>query len=301
MFTESHRHLAGAISPQTVWDMIRDTHRLDIANSFNDVCEQMLMKQTSNFNCFCTKFDILNKLEWHDRFLIKVARQVLLDIKKENIQHATLTVSLNKFIRSNLLVAEHVFNILDSAALEIFNPGDINYLLSINYSWPIELQSQMLDMLESIHNSVVGVDFVGDELAAQWNIYADRIKRYKTNKTIRAHVGERPGTTNNIDKAFDIGITRIAHGIYANDEQQKEATKRGIIFDMSLYSNIYTNAIPITLHPLCRMLDNGCQITLGTDDPIQFRCTIRDEYMLAEELGADATLLSHMSYNNRVK
>jgi adenosine deaminase len=303
MYTESHRHLAGSISPESIWNVIRYSCNLSAAKSLDDVRRQVrLMHDNCNFDYFCTRFDILNKIEWHSQDVYYVAKQVFSDMKDEHIEHATLTVSLNKFVKSDDLVIAgyRVFGILDLASESNM---DVNYLLSVSYDWPLELQLQTIGLIKPLEKFVAGIDFVGRESAANWAAYEEPLKLWKQEgKTIRAHVGERPGTSDNIDLAMKyMGITRIAHGIYATKEQQEEAIRRGIVFDMSIHSNIYTHAIELTKHPIKQMQEAGCKITLGTDDPVQFNCTLRDEYIVAEALGVDIKALRQMSFEHRIK
>jgi adenosine deaminase len=303
MYAESHRHLSGSITPETIWEIIKDSCDLSVAKSLNDVKQQVcLVRDDADFDYFCTRLDILNKLKWSDWALCKIARQVLSDIKAEGIDHCTLTVSLNKFIRSDGLAAAgyRVFGILGTIADEI--GVDVNYLLSISYSWPLELQFQMLNLIGPLGSFVAGVDFVGDESVAKWHEYTEPLASWKQQeKTIRVHVGERFGTSNNIDLALKhIDITRIAHGIYSTKEQQLEAIRRGIVFDMSLHSNIYTHAIELSRHPIKQMQEVGCAITLGADDPVQFNCTLYDEYALAAAMGVDKVLLQRTAFESRI-
>jgi adenosine deaminase len=303
MYAESHRHLSGSIKPETIWEIIVDSCDLSIAKSLYDVRQQVcLMRDDTDFSYFCTRLDILNRLEWSDWALCKIARQALSDIKAENIKHCTLTVSLNKFIKSDDLVITgyRVFGILDTIAEEI--GVDVNYLLSISYGWPIELQLQMLDLIKPLGDLVAGVDFVGDESLARWQEYGEPLELWRQeDKTVRVHIAERPETSDNLDLALMyMDITRIAHGIYTTEEQQLEAIRRGIVFDMSLHSNIYTHAIALNKHPIKKMQEIGCKITLGTDDPVQFNCSIQNEYMLAEAMGVDKESIRQTAFESRI-
>lgn len=306
MLVENHRHLAGSITPETIWEIISHTttplwgHRL----SLEYVRQQVyLMRDDADFDYFCSRFDILNKIEWNDWALYKTARQVLFDIKTGGIDWCTLTVSLNKFVKSDDLIdtGYRVFSILDVITKEL--GVNVNFLLSISYNWPIELQLEMLNLIDHLENFISGVDFVGDESLAKWSEYTEPLNKWKAkDKTIRVHVAERPGTSNNISLAMmHMDITRIAHGIYATKEQQVEATRRGIVFDMAIHSNIYTHAIELTKHPIKQMQEAGCLITIGTDDPVQFSCTLQNEYALAEAMGANKELLRQTAITSKIR
>ena len=304
MFVESHRHLSGSIKPETVWEIIKDADRLNIASSLDEVQQQMyLTREDVNFDYFCTRFDILDKITWTNRAVAMVAKQVCADIKAEQIKHATLTLSLNKFAMNGDLIAagERVFHILDEAAIEA--DLSLNYLLSVSYNWPQELQIRTIKLGRQLGRLVAGIDFVSDEHAAAWDIYPELLKPWHDqDKTVRAHVAERPGTGRNIQKAIhEMRVTRIAHGIYGTTEEWEDAVRSNIVFDVSLHSNIITNAINLVRHPIKQMLSAGCQIVLGTDDPVQFNCSLQGEYGLAEVMGADKETLHQMAHESRIR
>ena len=303
MYAESHRHLAGSVLPETIWEIIRNYNQLDVASSLDDVRQQVcIIQKDINFDYFCTRFDILNKIRWTDAAIDLIARQVCDSLKEEQIQHATLTVSLNKFVENDDFVdaGERVFEALNRAACKV--GLDVSYLLSVSYTWPISLQVRMLHLVEPLENLISGVDLVSNELSANWSIYPGLLKMWHDrDKIVRAHVGERIGTSKNVQIALDdLHVSRIAHGIFATPEQWKAATEANVVFDVSLHSNIYTNAIGLMEHPIRRMLDAGCQISLGTDDPVQFNCALQDEYHLAEVLGADREQLQQMAVDARI-
>lgn len=305
MSTESHRHFAGSIEPITIWEIIKRDNRYDIAKSIEDVWEQThIANDPCGFEHFCTRFNILDKLRWDAHALDMASKQIIEDIREDGIQYATMTVSLNKIATSlkwDLYTAGlHVFERLSSAA---DNAGmKLNFLLSINYSWPTSLQYEMLNLVDPLGCYISGVDLVGNESMANWDMYVKPLQMWKKRgKIVRAHVGEWPGTVRNIDAAMHrIRVDRIAHGIYATQAQLRTAKDMGIIFDISLHSNIYTGASSTLEHPLRKMQDSGVKITLGTDDPVQFECTLKDEYYMADVIGADVKALKTSAFNLRI-
>jgi adenosine deaminase len=306
MFVDNHRHFSGSIKSETIWEIIQKQDRLDIAKSLDDVRQQVEISDNDflfQFDYFSTRFNIFNKIVWDDWAIELAAKQLCSDLIAENIGHTTLTVSLNKFdINRNLAdTGERVFGILSKVAADYH--VSMNFLLSISYTWPKELQVRTLKSLNDLRYLVVGVDFVADETMAEWSLYPDLlIKWRRCDKVVRAHVGERPGTSSNIDIAVNLlKVSRIAHGIYATREQQIDASNHNIVFDMSISSNIYTKAIQnLSEHPLKQMQQNGCAITIGTDDPVQFNCTLKKEYELAKTIGADTDELYETAMDSRI-
>jgi adenosine deaminase len=59
------------------------------------------------------------------------------------------------------------------------------------------------------------------------------------------------------------------------------ANERKVCFDIALSSNLYTGIVKdIKQHPITDMLEAGCIITIGTDDPAVLETTIDKEYKI---------------------
>lgn len=79
---------------------------------------------------------------------------------------------------------------------------------------------------------------------------------------------------------------RIGHGVSAADDPalMRELADRRLPLEVCITSNLrlglYANA---EAHPLRRLVEAGCLVTLNTDDPALFRTTLTAEYCLAIE------------------
>jgi adenosine deaminase len=62
----------------------------------------------------------------------------------------------------------------------------------------------------------------------------------------------------------------------------QELRERDIPLEICVTSNLVTGVVKrIEDHPVRRLFDAGVPITLNTDDPAMFRCTLVGEYELA--------------------
>jgi adenosine deaminase len=98
-----------------------------------------------------------------------------------------------------------------------------------------------------------------------------------------AHAGESVGPES-IWAALELGAERIGHGIAAASDERLMAHLKGrdIPLEICISSNIVTGVVKrLEEHPVRRLYEAGVPITLNTDDPAMFRCTLEGEYRLA--------------------
>jgi adenosine deaminase/aminodeoxyfutalosine deaminase len=84
--------------------------------------------------------------------------------------------------------------------------------------------------------------------------------------------------------ALRLGAERIGHGIAAvrDRELMRHLRAHDIPLEICLTSNLVTGVVKrLEDHPVRRLFDAGVPITLSTDDPAMFGCTLLGEYRLA--------------------
>jgi adenosine deaminase len=105
-----------------------------------------------------------------------------------------------------------------------------------------------------------------------------------------AHAGEHAGAES-VRGALTLPLTRIAHGVRAIEDPAlvAEIAERGIVLEVCPTSNVATGVVAsYEDHPLGALREAGVRITLNSDDPPYFGCSIGGEYAVARErLGVD--------------
>ncbi|HEY3400526.1 MAG TPA: hypothetical protein VGK03_07825 [Geothrix sp.] len=110
---------------------------------------------------------------------------------------------------------------------------------------------------------------------------------------IAAHAGENGPGSNVREAVLDGGVSRIVHGIRADDATLALLAERAIPVDICPSSN-RALAADVTPHPLPRMLRAGVRCALGTDDPGVIPCDLATEAAGAQSMGLDDTALAAM-------
>jgi len=103
---------------------------------------------------------------------------------------------------------------------------------------------------------------------------------------LTAHAGESVGPES-IWAALELGAERIGHGIAAIRDQSllRHLCEHDIPLEVCPTSNLVTGVVRrLEDHPLRRLYDAGVPIVLNSDDPAMFRCSLVDEYRLAQRV-----------------
>lgn len=135
------------------------------------------------------------------------------------------------------------------------------------------------------HPYVVGFGMGGDEtvftcaeFAPAFGLAADG------GLACTVHAGEIGGPDSVRDAIENLPVTRIGHGVRAVEEPalMEELVERGIVLEVCPGSNLALGLYPNPgAHPLKALLNAGCRVTLGSDDPPYFRTSIGREYAAA--------------------
>ncbi len=115
------------------------------------------------------------------------------------------------------------------------------------------------------------------------------------------HAGET-STAENVWEMVRMGADRIGHGIRAAGDAglMAELRERGIALEVCPTSNVRTGAVAsLEEHPLRTLFDAGVAVTLNSDDPGIFGCTLRGEFDAARRMGFSEDELAVMAANAR--
>jgi adenosine deaminase len=139
---------------------------------------------------------------------------------------------------------------------------------------------------EDRHRYVVGFNLVGDEAAYPPGQFARAYEiAEKSGLGCTVHAGEHAGPAS-VRGALQLPITRISHGVRAIEDPGlvAEIAERDIVLEVCPSSNIALGLYPTYAdHPLGALRAAGVRVTLGSDDPAYFGCSIGSEYALAQE------------------
>lgn len=146
------------------------------------------------------------------------------------------------------------------------------------------------------HPYIVGFGMAGDELVHTPADFAPAFRvADNAGLACTVHAGEVAGAHSVHDAIAALPVSRIGHGVRSIEDPGlvAELARRGTVLEVCPGSNIALGLYPdLVSHPLRRLLDAGCRVTLNSDDPAFFATSIGNEYAMAgSQMGLSASEL----------
>lgn len=149
--------------------------------------------------------------------------------------------------------------------------------------------------------AVVGITIGGSEQHHPPADFADVFHRARDEGLrLTAHAGEAAGPDSVRSAIRDLGVERIGHGVRAVEDPAllTELVATQIPLEVCPTSNLRTRvAASMQAHPVRTLIDAGAFVTINTDDPTMFGCTLAGEYAAVASLGHDRETLRMLTEN----
>ncbi|MFD1883054.1 adenosine deaminase [Paracoccus pacificus] len=132
---------------------------------------------------------------------------------------------------------------------------------------------------------MAGMETFGKPADFRWSFDAAR----EAGLGLTCHAGEWGGPDSVRQAWRDLGVSRIGHGVRAIEDPAlvRDLAEAGVTLECCPGSNIALGIYPNwTSHPVARLADAGCRVTISTDDPPFFHTDLPREYdHLADAFG----------------
>jgi adenosine deaminase len=160
-------------------------------------------------------------------------------------------------------------------------------VICLRHRGPERALAMARTMLADPHPYVVGFGMAGDELQHTPADFAPAFRLIdEAGYPCTAHAGEVAGADSVRATLDALPVVRIGHGVRASEDPRllDDIARRGIVLEVCPGSNIALGVYPDhASHPLRRLIDAGCKVTLNSDDPPYFDTTIGKEYAVAAD------------------
>jgi adenosine deaminase len=265
---EYHLHLEGAVP----WQMVQQAEGELLG------LEPLWFDSNYRYSDFTVFQDALSSSIRHvlkgvDDFR-KVAAYNFQKLQEQNVYYVEISVSLGGLIRRGI-VCEDVLEAIRSAA-----PVGMTVAVFIGFGRKDSFSEETLaDVLRTPH--LAGIDIYGDERIGSLEPYIELYKEARwLGLRTKAHAGELLGASAIHETLDKLEPERIQHGITAASDKEllKRLADSNISLDLCPTSNLMLNVVSeMRDYPIRAFLDAGVHVTLNTDDPAMFNCTMSSE------------------------
>jgi adenosine deaminase/aminodeoxyfutalosine deaminase len=270
---ELHVHLEGSIEPETL-------HELDHSTA---VDEFRALYQYADFDGFLKAFGAIGKRLRTPEDYFLITRRLLERLAEQNVQYAEIIVAAGVVLWKEQELGP-VFDAI-AAAGAAQSRVKVRWILDAVRQFGVEPAMQVARFAaERQDRGVVAFGIGGSEERGPAEWFTDVFSYAKSaGLRLTAHAGESMGPES-VWAALRLGAERIGHGISSVRDPALlcHLKENDIPLEISITSNLVTGVVKrLEDHPVRRLFDAGVTVTLNTDDPAMFRCTLTDEYRLA--------------------
>jgi adenosine deaminase/aminodeoxyfutalosine deaminase len=269
---ELHLHLEGSVEPETM-------HELDPATSLDSL---RALYEYEDFDAFLRAFGAVGKRLRTPADYGLITRRLLERLAAQNVRYAEIIIAAGVVLWKGQDFAP-IFDAIVEAAKD--SPVETRWIFDAVRQFGVDAAQQVAEWAaERQDRGVVAFGIGGSEARGPAEWFGEVFRWAKSQGLhLTAHAGE--GTSaQSIRAALAIGAERIGHGISAAEDEElmRVLRERDVPLEICVTSNLVTGVVQrVEEHPLRRLFDAGVPLTLNTDDPAMFRCTLNGEYELA--------------------
>ncbi len=265
---ELHLHLDGSIREETANEILGKKCNLKA----KDKCEDL--------NEYLEKFEIPSIILQTKENLERVAYELALDLKKDNVIYAEIRFAPLKHLNGGLSLDEVITSVLNGLSkVDI----ETNLILCMMRNDSFNDNKKVIDLA---HKYGFAIDLAGAEAIYKTKDFKELFEYAKSlNVLFTIHAGEADGYES-IKAAIDFGASRLGHGIKIIDYPDliNEAKEKGITLEVCPTSNVQTNAVNILKdHPIKKLYDMNVNVCINTDNRTVSNITLEDEYNKLKE------------------
>ncbi len=275
---ELHVHLDGSVRPNTVSKILN----LDL----NYVKKNMVVESNNeDLSCYLTKFELPIKAMQTKDNLIRVAKELAIDLKNDDVIYAEVRFAPQKHTLNGLSLDDVVLSVLEG--LKSVSGIKTNLILCMMRGDDFAKNKEVIDVCKKyLGNGVVALDLAGDEKHFKTSDYKALFEMAKKmNVPFTIHAGEADNYKS-VKDAISFGAKRIGHGIsiIENDDLIKEVIKNKITLEVCPTSNVQTKVVRNYVdHPIKNLYEKGVLLTINTDNNTVSNITLSKEYELLDK------------------
>ena len=288
---ELHLHLEGALP----WELVQAHAQEPLPDSpvwWADDFRFDSFDQFTQSMSFCYRHILTSVESYH-----LVARQIFHNLAAQNVRYVEISFSPEHAASQQLSLSEVAAGIKEAAPETL----TVCVFCGLARTQPHRLSDALIKEILRTPN-LDGLDLHGHEALQTPAPFAPIFIQAKEKGLLtKAHAGELAGPQSIKEALHHLQVARIEHGATAIQDEDLLArlAGEGVTLDMCPSSNLKLRVIEdIAMHPIRQFHERGIRVTVNTDDPTIFGCTLTSELqLLAEKLCFSADHLAQLQVN----
>ena len=271
---ELHLHLDGSVKIETACELA--------GVSIDDAKKEMVAQdKCHDLTEYLTKFDLPISIMQTKDNLIRIAKDLVDYLEKENVIYAEVRFAPIFHTKEGLTVSEVIEAVMEG--LSSNKQVKTNLILCMMRGMDKDTNLKVIESaLEYLGKGVCAIDLAGDECKYPVSEYEELFEIAKLkNIPFTIHAGEA-GDALEVKKAIEMGATRIGHGVHAieNESVLNFIKENNVLLEVCPTSNIQTDvAEEYKDHPIYQLYKKGVKVSINTDNATVSNISISDEYM----------------------
>jgi adenosine deaminase len=292
---ELHLHLEGAIPARTLWQLVQ---------AYGDPGTPTFEAMTSRFE-YRDFAHFIETWQWMLPFIrtpddwTTVAEAVARSLAEQHIIYAEASISPTDFRQHKLPVAEIALAV--RRGLDLVEGTEVNLLVDLvrdtGPDWCGRTLEQVIEVADEA--GVVGITIGGSEHDHPPGPYAPVYRRAGEAGLGRTvHAGEAGGPANVWTALNELGVDRIGHGVRSVEDPTlvDHLVAEQVPLEVCPTSNTRTGVVSSWAeHPVVELIERGARVTINSDDPMYFECSVAGDLRRVAEL-TDLDVERHTHY-----
>lgn len=293
-----HTHIRGTMTPSLVRHLA-EKNNIHVPDGAIGALET---SRYSNFDTFLEFYDQIARVIQNPADLRQVTAEYLKRCGEAGTRYVELMISPDHSEQNGISLDDQFSALADgieeaNVATGLEASVIVTAVRHRGYEAAITLAERVSDLQ---HPIVRGFGLTGNEHAFDAKEFAGAFQVARSaGLGCTAHTGEWRDAQSVLHTINELGLTRVGHGLAVVDDEAvlSECAEREIVFEVCLSSNaILGRWKDVKTHPVLKMMEAGCKVTLASDDPAYFSTTTAHEYALAEsELGFSAEQINQIN------
>lgn len=279
---ELHQHLDGALRPDTAVELAA---MIGMPLTLHEARSRMVGPERCRSQAELLEyFELPLVLMQTAESLERSASELVEDMGRDGVRYAEIRWAPRLHLRRGLSVAAVISAVASGVARASSRPDSempvVGLIVTAMRSDPPAANVQLAQVAADFGWPVVGFDLAGPE--AEWPAppHAAAFQAAAAGGLrLTSHAGEVPGPQRIIE-VLDFGVSRIAHGVTAADDDAAISLLRSrhVTLDLCPTSNVQTAIVrSLGEHPVARLHRAGVSVTISTDDRTVSATTLSDE------------------------